>query len=241
MFKMFVVDHVAIWTSQCDTMLSELVGRTGSRVLEGYRPGGVVVAKGVRFANGSFLDVHQFEGAVPEGGSLPRLLALRGSLDAAEQLAAAQDWRVRASRRDKAPDSSLEPPWSLLSFRRGQGVLSLLFFIDYAVGAVTPDDYQGALYDPHLAAEGPTRLAEVRIQVSDPAVEAARLAPLGEFVRSTSQDRRIRIGDVDIVLSPGPEGDDPRITGIGLADPRNLPHLIASADDFEISVTSVYT
>lgn len=62
--------------------LSRLAAATGLAVQDGWSPGGRVRSRGVRFANGPFLDVHG-----PESGE-GALVLLRGRIAEAETLAA---------------------------------------------------------------------------------------------------------------------------------------------------------
>ena len=54
---MIRLDHIALWTRRRDELLAALCDAAGMGVIDGYAPGGRVVARGVRFANGPFLDI----------------------------------------------------------------------------------------------------------------------------------------------------------------------------------------
>jgi len=162
---MFHIDHVVVWTADRDAALAALSAATGLPILEGYAPEGRLQAKGVRFANGPFLDVHE----APAHG--PVFLGLGGRLSDAEALAARQGWRVRVG---AGPDE----PWDMLSFRKDQGLITQLFVIDYRLeqAAALPAFNRG-LY--HLPPAGGPRLARVWIAAADMARAGADLVSLG--------------------------------------------------------------
>lgn len=120
----FVLDHVWIVAPDRDVALSRLSAATGLAVQDGWSPGGRVRSRGVRFANGPFLDVHGSESG--EGA----LVLLRGRIAEAETLAAARGWAAKTLRRPLA-SAEARPPWSMLMFRRGQGALSQVAVIEY--------------------------------------------------------------------------------------------------------------
>lgn len=172
------LDHIPIWTHQRDALLTALAQFAGMAAVDGYSPGGRVVARGVRFANGPFLDVHQLPDTV-SAGPARFLVALRASADEIGALAERHGWRVKLDRRADAAEPHLQPPWSLASFRRGQGVLSQTFAIEYHRGAATTADYAVPLYDPDAPPTGPARLDRVRLPVDDRAAAGEALARLG--------------------------------------------------------------
>ncbi|MCR5877447.1 hypothetical protein [Phenylobacterium sp. J367] len=154
----FALDHVWIATADRDAVLDRLSRITGLPVLDAWAPAGVVQSRGVRFANGPFLDVH---GAESGAGAV---VLLRGGIAEAEELAAQHGWAVKAQRREDAP-ADRRPPWSLLFFRRGQGALSGIAIIEYEID---PQGYALAEYDQPLLfldsapSDGP-RLARVTV------------------------------------------------------------------------------
>ncbi len=198
---MFQIDHIPVWTRDRDGALDRLSAATGLPILEGYAPDGRRVARGVRFSNGPFLDVHEAEG---EG---PPLLGLAGDVPAAEALAARQGWRARAALQREEPDAE---PWSILSFRRGQGLLSSMFVIHYAKApeAWTSPIFNGGLY--HLpAGEGPA-LRRVWVTADDVdeagrALEALGFVPGAETRSSIAPfaGRTYRGSRADLVLASG--------------------------------------
>ncbi len=162
---MFHIDHVVVWTADRDAALEALSAATGLPILEGYAPEGRLQARGVRFANGPFLDVH----AAPAHG--PVFMGLGGRLADAEALAARQGWRARVG---AGPDE----PWDMLSFRKDQGLVTQLFVIDYRLEQVTAlPAFNRGLY--HLPPAGGPPLARVWIAASDVDRAGADLAALG--------------------------------------------------------------
>ncbi|MGA0603250.1 hypothetical protein ACO2Q3_21260 [Caulobacter sp. KR2-114] len=172
------LDHIAIWTHRRDALLAALADAAGMAAVDGYSPDGQVVARGVRFANGPFLDVHQLPDAAPAGPARA-LVALRAPVDEIVGLADRHGWRVKPDRREDSADPHRKPPWSLVSFRRGQGLLSQLFAIDYHPGATTPADYAVPLYDPAGPCTGAACLDRVWLPVDDPAAARLALSDLG--------------------------------------------------------------
>jgi len=160
---MFEIDHIVVRVADRDAALERLAAATGLPILDGYAPGGRRVARGVRFANGPFLDVHQSEEPVPV------FLGLSGEVRKAQTIADTQEWRSRLAPLAEGPDAE---PWSLLSFRRGQGLLSRLFVVEYEddEGAWRSPIFNGGLY--HLPPVGGPRLRRVWVTASD--VAAAR-------------------------------------------------------------------
>jgi hypothetical protein len=204
---MLLLDHLAIWAHERDTLVRRLAEFSGCPALDGYAPFGPPVARGVRLAGGAFFDIHQAEGEAPAGHVL---IGLRGSIDKAERLATGQGWRFRVGRWRDATDGS---PWSLLSFRRGQGVLSRLFVIDYATEpqAWTSPAFNRPLYRAPAPREG-ARLVRVWLQATDPDDAARVLMALGfteagemDSAHPPSRGQLFRGVAGDLVLTPGTE------------------------------------
>lgn len=176
---MIRLDHIALWTRRRDELLAALSDATGMGIIDGYAPGGRVAARGVRFANGPFLDVHKVE-PPPDGGQpFHRLIGLGGDIDQVERQVTAAGLRAKAARRAEAARPDLEAPWDLLSFRKGQGLASQMFVIAYYPGAPAPPEFESPLYDPAGPGAGPAVLSRVWIPEAD--LEAAQgvLAALG--------------------------------------------------------------
>jgi hypothetical protein len=198
---MFEIDHIPIWIADRDGALARLSRATGLPILEGFAPGGRQVARGVRFSNGPFVDMHQAES---DG---PVFLGLSGRVEAAEALAARQGWRTRIEPRSLEPDAA---PWSIVSFRRGQGLLTLQFVINYArePGAWASPIFNGGLY--HQPAGAGAALRRVWLTATDPGQAGETLEALGfvagEDWRSAlppASGRIYRGGRCDVILSAG--------------------------------------
>lgn len=170
---MITLDHIAIWTDQRDELLRVIADVTQLRIIDGYAPGGTLVARGVRFANGPFLDVHQIGAPRPDGGRpFHRLVGLNGDISQVERRVTAAGLRAKAARRAEAAQPELEAPWDLLSFRKDQGLASQMFVIAYQPGAPTLSDFESPLYDPTGPGAGLAVLSRVWLPEADP--EAAR-------------------------------------------------------------------
>lgn len=150
------LDHVVIRVPDPDGLADRISEATGLPVLRGWTPGGERISRGVRFANGPFLDI--FPATAPQ----PSPVGLGGSVAAVEALAEARGWRIAGE------DGAF--PWKLAAFRRKQGALSALFVIDYDPEALAwaDEEFSGALFDPASSIEGTARLAGVQITGSDP-------------------------------------------------------------------------
>jgi len=176
---MIGLDHIAIWTDQRDGLLSGVAEAAQLKIMDGYAPGGTLAARGVRFANGPFLDVHQVE--APSEGDRPfhRLLGLNGDIDQVERQVTAARLRAKTARRAEAAHPEREAPWDLLSFRKDQGLASQRFVIAYHPGAPTLPDFESPLYDPAGPGAGPAVLSRVWLAEADPEAAQAVLAALG--------------------------------------------------------------
>lgn len=193
---MFEIDHVVVWTAERDAAVEALAAATGLPVLEGYAPEGRLQARGVRFANGPFLDVHEAPGQGPV------FMGLGGSVAEAEALAARQGWRAKLG---AGPDE----PWDMLSFRKDQGLLTQLFVIDYRLEQVTGSPvFNRGLY--HLPPAGGPPLSRVWIAAADVDRAGRDLAALGFTdggeVRSAAAPFEGRLycgGRADVVVCAG--------------------------------------
>lgn len=165
---MFDVDHIPVWLRDRDSAVTALAEATGLPILEGYAPDGRRVARGVRFANGPFVDLHQ---ADEEG---PVFLGLGGDAHAAEEIARRSGWKARLT-----PHTAGGEPWTILSFAPGQGLLSLLFVIQYATddAAWSSPVFNGGLYN--RPARGGAALTRVRLAAADRVRADADLRALG--------------------------------------------------------------
>ena len=193
---MFEIDHVVVWTAERDAAVEALAAATGLPVLEGYAPEGRLQARGVRFANGPFLDVHEAPGQGPV------FMGLAGSVAEAEALAARQGWRAKLG---AGPDE----PWDMLSFRKDQGLLTQLFVIDYRLEQVTGSPvFNRGLY--HLPPAGGPPLSRVWIASTGVDRAGRDLAALGFTdggdVRSAAAPFEGRLycgGSADVVVCAG--------------------------------------
>ncbi|MDO8409638.1 MAG: hypothetical protein Q7S93_06215 [Phenylobacterium sp.] len=177
---MIRLDHIAIWTDQRDDLLNLVADAAGLGIIDGYTPAGNLVARGVRFANGPFLDVHQVEKPSPDDGRpFHRLVGLNGDIDQVERRATASGLRAKAARRAEAAQPQLEAPWDLLSFRKGQGLASQMFVIAYHSGAPTLPDFESPLYDPAGPGAGSAELSRVWLPEADLEAAQAVLSALG--------------------------------------------------------------
>lgn len=198
---MFEVDHIPVWTPDRDVALGALSGATGLPILNGFAPEGRRVARGVRFANGPFIDVHQ---ADSDG---PLFLGLSGDVAAFEALAAARGWRAKVAPRRDGPDAE---PWSIAYPGRGQGLLSHLFIINYAreLDTWTSPVFDGGLY--HQPPQGGVSLSRVWLSAADlkqadADLRALGFAPAGEVwsTRTPGFGQLYRAGRCDLVLVEG--------------------------------------
>ena len=204
---------MVLGTFRRDHVVEQAAAAAGLPILDGYSPAGAVVARGVRFANGVFVEAHQAPSPDPSGP--PPLLGLSGSVDAAEALAERHGWRVSVQRR---PEDLAVPaePWSILSFRRRQGALSSLFVIDYVAGATAAPDFAGPLYIVASTPDRGPRLQRVWLAVAEIQGAIRDLTRLGfapgGVVRSTVAPHAgwlLRGQRGDVVLheaGEGPEG-----------------------------------
>ncbi|HEY8616762.1 hypothetical protein [Phenylobacterium sp.] len=199
----FALDHVWIATAERDVALAALSAVTGRPVLDGWTPGGEVRSRGVRFGNGAFLDVHG------EASGFGASLLLRGSLDAAEALAAAHGWSVVRAPREDAPEA-YRPPWSILAFRRRQGALSHLAVIAYEAEVTQAGaEYAVPLYTP-APGVGPTLSrvwvggdgAEALAAFGCPGLEVGETDGVSRIEIAGAAGPAIRIGEVEVVFAP---------------------------------------
>ncbi len=170
----FKVDHIVIRTPVRDAVVAMAADACGLPELDGFAEGGDLHSRGVRFAGGPFLDV--FTSDTPSVA-----LILRGAMDEAEQLAAAQGWAARILRREETPQGQPAFPWSMVLFRRGQGLLTQISVIDYdpAPAAWASADFHRPLYPIQAPPQAGARLARVWMGAADMARAANDLEALG--------------------------------------------------------------
>jgi hypothetical protein len=198
---------VADRDSWCDR-LSEL---TGLPVLDGWSPGGTLWSRGIRFANGPFLDIHN---PPPDGTTPEPSLLLRGDLQDAEALARQQGWHLKTSLRSDAPQEQTLP-WSLGYFGPGQGMLSRIGLIDYEIDPATCGnaEFAGPLFALGSEPRSGARLERVWIAVADVDRAALELSGLGFRLSGDFQSRvppgagRLLCGEgCDLVICEGGDG-----------------------------------
>lgn len=204
----FRVDHVVIRTPGRDALVEKVARLSARPVLDGYRPGGEVLSRGVRFANGPFLDVFAQEAGAPA-------LILQGPIAALEALATTRDWAFRSYPREAITDPAEDQPWSMLMFRRGQGLLTQISAIEYAKDPApwALPAFSGALYPPDTPPDRGARLRRVWLGAQDVNHAAADLIALGFVVAGpVASDFAPHAGTLfrgsrtDLVLFAGPDG-----------------------------------
>jgi hypothetical protein len=233
------IDHIAIWTRKWRALCADLARLTGRPVLEGWRPDGALKAEGLRFANGAFLDIHEPPPGAPDTEVGHVLLGLGAGVDDAERLGAAHGWRRATDRRSDGPDA---PPWSLVSFRRGQGVLSAMFVIEYAAdpAAFLVPEYAGALYRPAPVTPDGAQLRRVWLSSPDMEADTASLTALG-FTKGGELRSAFapfdgvlyRCGASDLLLCAGPEAGVARID-LDLGDPTAAAVQLPLSETFSL-------
>ncbi|OYU70459.1 MAG: hypothetical protein CFE28_10950 [Alphaproteobacteria bacterium PA2] len=225
---MVELDHIPIWTDRSDRILAFLNERLGMGILNGFSPGGQVIARGVRFRNGPFLDIHQLGRVLPGfDRAFHRLVGLAGSIDHLERLGDQHGWKSKTSRRSDAERPDLAPHWSTLSFRRDQGLISDIFVIEYDLETPGGPDLAGPLYDLAAPGAGEVVLDRLWLPVDDAAearstLEALGASPLGARASSSppGEGEAFRLGSVEIVTS-APWGPD-RSLRLDLSHPGGL-------------------
>lgn len=184
---------------------------TGLPVLDGWSPGGALWSRGIRFANGPFLDIHN---PPPEGPDPEPALLLRGDLREAVALAEQQAWRLKTSLRSQA-DPAQASPWSLGDFSRGQGALNRLGLIEYEIDPALCEsaEYAAPLFALGSAPAAGARLERVWIAAVDADRAVSDLISFG-FRRAgpcpspdAPASARLLAGDqCDVVIVPGGDG-----------------------------------
>ncbi|MEM7662885.1 MAG: hypothetical protein AAF292_11610 [Pseudomonadota bacterium] len=172
------LDHIVIRTPNRSALLTDLTHRFGLAALRGFTLNGVTYSEGVRFSNSQFIDVFDHPSEKPK---FEPLLAFKGDIAHIETIAAKHGWSARTHFRTEFPKES-RPPWSTLSFRRGQGLISSIFFIEYEenLSAWTAGPYNGDLYDRHLSPDIATELKAAKYYTVDLSKAQAQLRALSE-------------------------------------------------------------
>lgn len=171
-----ILDHIVLRSPHREALLADLADRFALRLLEGYRTDNGAHSAGVRFRNGPFLDVFDWP---RDKLSFTPLLALEGEIAKAQSVATKFGWVAQLHLRNDIPIQH-RPPWSTLSFKRGQGLISSIFVIEYedAPQAWHLDQYRGALYDRLSEPNGRSELNKVVIRAADIPNAAAQFEAL---------------------------------------------------------------
>lgn len=166
-----IIDHVVLRSPRREALLADLANRFQLDILNGFKSDEVVQSWGVRFANGPFLDV--FDWPSDKSPFVP-LIGLAGDIAKAQEVASQHGWACILHCRNDFPIQD-RPPWSTLSFKRGQGLISSFFIIEYeeCPQAWMIDNYSGALYDRMQAPTETVELSGVTMLCDD--VPQARL------------------------------------------------------------------
>jgi hypothetical protein len=190
------IDHLVVRTPWRRQFVSHLADRFQLQVLQGFRSGDEVLSEGVKFGNGPFLDVFDWPLHKP---SFEPLVAVEANLAKAQEAAQAYGLESRLHRRDDF-DPDQRPPWSILSFTRGQGLISSIFIIEYedTPEAWQNDQFNGALYDRSLKNYGNVFLEQIKVICLDASVSRAQLQhicccsmPIFHYVRSENGDEGV--------------------------------------------------
>lgn len=187
---MIGLDHIVVQTESPNRFLNTCATKTGLPVQPGYAEGEVTYSRGIRFSNGPFIDVFEIK---EEQSSRPPLVAFADRVDRVQKIAQAAGWQYVIHRSDDASISS-PYPWSTLSFRRNQGILSCCFVIEYDLNALARSDAKrfGALYHNNTASTSSSSLKHVTIEIEN-------TAQAGQILEHLSWDK--------IRLEPSPHAD----------------------------------
>lgn len=159
------LDHIVFRTARRDSIVEDITALSGLEPLIGYSEGSSIISKGIRFDNGPFLDIFPRSS---EKDEFDPLLALGGNIEHVAKVAKRNGWRTVVQRSEDF-DEMVRPPWSTLSFRRGQGFVSSLFIIQYeAVSkqSLSPS-FSGPLYRRHTPRIARAKLDQLDVFVED--------------------------------------------------------------------------
>ena len=171
------LDHIVCKSPHRSRLVGQLSTDHGFQVLPGFRWNDQLLSEGVRFSNGPFIDV--FDWPQMKAPFEP-LLAIEADLASAEIAARKQGWSLHVSMRHQAPVAE-RPPWSILSFSRGQGFVSSLFIIEYddSPDAWQNEQFCGLLYRRSNEHESAAELASIEVLTADASTSLAQLDKLG--------------------------------------------------------------
>ncbi len=173
-----LLDHIVLRSPHRETLVSDLAKRARLSVLDGFKESGQVRSQGLRFANGPFLDVFDWPADKP---AFSPLLALEGDIDRSEAIAKRNGWVCNRMFRNAFPPQD-RPPWSMLSFGRGQGVVSSIFIIEYETDAQawSVENFAGDLYKRSRQAEAGADLCGITIQCDDLSLAQTQMDALAQ-------------------------------------------------------------
>lgn len=155
--------------------MRDLAARTGLPLLDGFSEDQHVRSRGVRFGDGPFFDVFDWP---EERAAFSPLVAIEDQVARVAAIAEAQGWAYVIHRREEAPEP-VRPHWTTLSFRRGQGIVSSLFAIEYVRVARPATPYRGFLYDPDYGVREKARFGRIVMGARDVRAAEAALRALG--------------------------------------------------------------
>lgn len=170
------LDHIVYKSPQRSRLISRLNSGHEFKVLPGFQWHDQLLSEGVRFSNGPFIDVFDWP---YEKAPFKPLLAIEADLADAEVAARKQGWNFHVFRPQDVPAVD-RPPWSILSFPRGQGLVSSLFLIDYEDDpeAWQNKQFSGLLYERSDRHRSPVELTGVEILSADVSVSISQLDKL---------------------------------------------------------------
>lgn len=169
------LDHIVVRTPHREDVVRDLAARTGLPLLDGFSEEQHLRSRGVRFGDGPFFDVFDWP---PERKPFSPVVAIEDEIARVAEIADAQGWANVIHRPEDAPEP-VRPHWTTLSFRRGQGIVSSIFVIQYVrvVRPATP--YRGFLYDPDYGVREKARFGRVVMGAADVNAAARALGALG--------------------------------------------------------------
>ena len=145
-------------------------------MLPGFQWNNQLLSEGVRFSNGPFIDVFDWP---QEKDPFTPLLAIEAGLASAEIAAKKQGWRFHIFRRGEMPVDE-RPPWSIISFPRGQGLVSSLFIIEYedSPEAWQNEQFGGLLYKKSNEHSSAVELSGIELLCTDVSTSLSQLDKL---------------------------------------------------------------
>ncbi|MEM7687516.1 MAG: hypothetical protein AAF291_00710 [Pseudomonadota bacterium] len=193
------LDHIVYKSPQRSRLIGRLNDGHGFKVLPGFKWNDQLLSEGVRFSNGPFIDVFDWP---PAKAPFKPLLAIEADLADAEGAAQKQGWSFRVFRHRDVPVDE-RPPWSILSFTRGQGLVSSLFLIEYEDDpeAWRNKQFSGLLYERSDRHRSSVELTSVEILSADVSESMSQLdklaaAPMHLLKFKPATDARDDVGSI---------------------------------------------